>query len=68
MVCIRTCVATSVARGNDFVPFLKTNLIGTASSVVAYSLSGFAIKVGRVRLTLWLGESHAVFHAHCDDG
>lgn len=67
-MCIRTCVATFVARGNYFVPFFKTNLIGAASSVVAYSPSGFAIKVGRVRLTLWLGESRAVFHACCDDG
>lgn len=54
--------------GMILFPFFKTNLIGTASSVVAYSPSGFAIKVGRVRLTLWLGESRAVFHACCDDG
>lgn len=54
--------------GMILFPFFKTNLIGTASSVVIYSPSGFAIKVGRVRLTLWLGESRAVFHACCDDG
>lgn len=53
--------------GMILFPFFKTNLIGTASSVVAYSPSGF-VKVGRVRLTLWLGESRAVFHACCDDG
>lgn len=50
---LTACLASSAACGNDFVPSLKRSLMGTAYSVFAYSLSGFAVKVGTARSTLW---------------
>lgn len=50
---LTACLAFSAACGNDFVPSFKRSLMGTAFSVFAYSLSGFAVKVGTARSTLW---------------
>lgn len=44
--------AFSAACGN-FVLSFQTSLVGTAYSGSAYSLSGFAVKVGTALLTLW---------------
>lgn len=56
-------VAFFVAYGNGFVLSFKTSLLGAAHSVVAYSLRGFALKAGKARLAVQLGESRALFHA-----
>lgn len=50
---LTACIAFSAACENDFVPSFKASLMGTAYSGFAYSLSGFAAKVGTARLILW---------------
>lgn len=65
---LTACLAFSAACGNNFSPSFKTSLMGTPYAVFAYSSSGFAVKVGWERLTLWWGESRMVFRPQWDDG
>lgn len=41
------------AACRNFVLSFQTSLVGTAYSGFAYSLSGFAVKLGTALLTLW---------------